>query len=54
MSVELGSASELSETYTVTRYQLFANGSEILLVDRLNQILRVNGQDYMASIRKLL
>lgn len=54
VSVELGSASELGLTYTVTRYQLFANGTEILLVDRLNQILRVNGEDYMAQIKKLL
>lgn len=54
VSVELGSASELGFTYTVTRYQLFVNGSEILLVDRLNQILRVNGSDYMSQIKKLL
>lgn len=54
VSVELGSASELELTYTVTRYQLFVNGEEILLVDRLNQILRVYGKDYMKDIRKLL
>lgn len=54
VSVELGSASELGLTYTVTRYQLFTNGTEILLVDRLNQILRVNGEDYMAQVKKLL
>lgn len=54
VSVELGSASELGLTYTVTRYQLFVNGAEIILVDRLNQILRVNGKDYMGDIKKLL
>lgn len=54
VSVELGSVSELGLTYTVTRSQLFANGVEILLVDRLNQILRVNGQDYMSEIKSLL
>lgn len=54
VSVELGSASELALTYTVMRYQLFVDGEEILLVDRLNQILRINGRDYMSEIRKLL
>lgn len=54
VSVELGSASELELTYTVTRYQLFVNGVEILLIDRLNQILRINGKDYMSDIKKLL
>jgi P2 family phage contractile tail tube protein len=54
VSVEPGSATELSPTYTVTRYQLFYDGSELLLVDRFNQILRVNGVDYMDDVRKLL
>ena len=53
-SIEIGSASELALTYTVTRYQLFVNGVEIMLIDRLNQILRINGKDYMSEIKKLL
>ena len=53
-SIEIGSASELALTYTVTRYQLFVNGVEIMLIDRLNQILRINGKVYMSEIKKLL
>ena len=54
VSVEIGSASEMQNSYTVTRYQLMYDGAEILLVDRLNQILKINGKDYMADIKKLL
>ena len=54
ISVEVGSATELGGTYTVLRYQLYVDGAEVLLVDRLNQILKINGVDYMADIKKLL
>lgn len=54
VSVEPGSSTELGTTYTVTRYQLYVDGSEVILVDRLNQILKINGTDYMADIKKLL
>ena len=50
ISVEVGSGG----TYTVLRYQLYVDGAEVLLVDRLNQILKINGVDYMADIKKLL
>ena len=52
--VEVGSPTEHEHTYNVTRMQVYANGEEILLVDRLSQILRINGKDYMAQIRNLL
>ena len=54
INVEVGSATELGGTYTVLRYQLYVDGSEVLLVDRLNQILKINGVDYMADVKKLL
>jgi phage tail tube protein FII len=54
MGVEIGSASEHENTYNVTRLQIYAGGEEILLVDRLSQILRIDGKDYMAQIRNLL
>lgn len=54
IGVEIGSAPEQESTYTVTRMQIYTNGEEILLVDRLNQILRINGEDYMENILKLL
>lgn len=52
--VEVGSATESEMTYNVTRMQVYAGGKEILLVDRLSGILRVNGKDYMKNINNLL
>lgn len=52
--VEVGNATEHENTYNVTRMQVYANGVEILCVDRLSQILRVNGKDYMSKINNLL
>ena len=52
--VEVGSAPEHENTYNVTRMQVYANGVEILCVDRLSQILRINGKDYMKNINNLL
>ena len=54
IGVEIGSPSENENTYNVTRCQIYAGGEEILLVDRLSQILRIDGKDYMAQIRNLL
>lgn len=54
IGVEVGSSTENENTYNVTRMQIYANGKEILLVDRLSQILRVNGKDYMKPINSLL
>jgi phage tail tube protein FII len=53
-SIEIGSSVELDMTYTATRYQLFTDGKELMLVDRLNQILRIDGKDYMEDIKNLL
>lgn len=52
--VEIGNAPEQENTYNVTRMQIYANGEEILCVDRLSQILRINGEDYMTQINNLL
>lgn len=52
--VEVGSATESEMTYNVTRMQVYAGGKEILLVDRMSSILRVNGKDYMKPINNLL
>ena len=54
IGVEVGSASEHENTYNVTRMQIYANGVEIICVDRLSQILRINGEDYMSKITNLL
>ena len=54
IGVEVGAASENELTYTATRIQIFVGGYEYLLVDRLSQILRIDGKDYMGSISKFL
>lgn len=54
LGVEIGSATEGETTYGVTRVQVFVNGEEVMLADRLSQILRVNGKDYMSEIKNLL
>lgn len=52
--VELGGATVHENKYGVTRMQLFVDGEEVLCVDRLSQILRINGVDYMKDINSLL
>lgn len=54
IGVETGSATETETTYNVTRLQVYADGHEVLLVDRLSQKLRVNGKDYYKNIENLL
>lgn len=54
IGVEIGSAPEHENTYNVTRMQVYVNGVEIMCVDRLSQILRINGKDYMSKINNLL
>lgn len=54
LGVEVANASENENTYNVTRMQVYANGVEIMCVDRLSQILRVNGVDYMSKTNNLL
>lgn len=54
IEVEVGSAPENEITFNTTRVQIYANGVELLCVDRLASVLRVAGKDYMAQINKLL
>lgn len=54
IGVEVGSASEHEITYNVSRMQVYMNGTEVICVDRLSQILRINGVDYMSKINNLL
>lgn len=49
-----GEASENEVTYNLTRYQLFVDGQEMFLIDRLAGIVRINGKDYMGAIGSML
>lgn len=43
---EVGSTVENSVALSISRYQLFVDGQEMWLVDRLAGILRINGKNY--------
>lgn len=49
-----GEASSNELTYAVTRYQLFVDGEEILLIDRLAGIVRIAGKDYTSGLQSML
>ncbi len=55
-SIELtvGEATENEVTMTVTRYQLFVDGKELWLIDRLAGIVRIDGVDYSSGVNNLL
>lgn len=54
LGVNIGETSESECTFAVTRYQLFVDGSEMFLVDRLAGIIRINGVDYAKNLYNLL
>lgn len=54
LGIEVGSVSEGEITFGVTRVQIFVNGAELLLVDRLAQIIKIDGTDYTGNINSLL
>lgn len=49
-----GEAITNSTAFTVTRYQLFVDGKELFLVDRLANIVRINGKDYASDVQSML
>lgn len=53
-SLEIGSTSENDLTFEVLRYRLVVSGEELLLIDRLSHILRVNGTDYYDAFNSYL
>jgi P2 family phage contractile tail tube protein len=52
--VEIGAVGETQVTFAVSRYQLFVGGKEICLIDKLKNILRINGKDYAKEANSLL
>ena len=53
-TVEIGSNIENEVALAVSRYQLYCGGKEILCVDRVSGICRINGTDYYKKISSLL
>lgn len=54
IGITVGEASEGECTFTLTRYQLMADGEEMFLIDRLAGIVRISGKDYVSDINGLL
>ena len=46
IGLEVGSASEHELRFSVIRYNLFVDGAEMWLIDRLAGKVRINGKDY--------
>ncbi|MBR1625596.1 MAG: phage major tail tube protein [Bacteroidales bacterium] len=53
-TLEPGSTFEGELKFAVTRYQLFVDGAERVLIDKLQNICKINGTDYAKDIKSLL
>lgn len=54
IGLELASPSENEVTLMVTRYALYVDGEELLLIDRLAGIVRIMGKDYAQDLTTML
>lgn len=54
VGLEIGSNVEAEISIAISRYQLYVDGEEILCIDRLSQICRINGTDYYQKIASVL
>ena len=54
IELKVGESSENEVTFMVSRYNLFVDGEEMILIDRLANIARIGGKDYAAEINSLL
>lgn len=52
--VEINGTMDGSIEYEVLRYRIVINGEEVVLIDKVNFIYKVNGIDYMEKIRAAL
>lgn len=52
--VEDSSTMDGTIEYEVLRYRIVIDGEEVLLVDKVNYIYKVNGIDYMANVKAAL
>lgn len=52
--VEANGTMDGSADFEVLRYRIVVDGYETLLIDKLNYIFKVNGVDYMESVRAAL
>lgn len=54
ITLNSGEVSENEVTYSVTSYKLVIGGKEAWAIDKLNDVLRINGIDYYQDIKWML
>lgn len=54
IEVTVGESVELDIPLATTRYQLFVNGQEVCLIDKLAGICRIGGVDYASQVESML
>lgn len=54
IALTVGSAVENELTFSTTRYALYVDGEEIVYIDRLAGIVRIDGTDYAKGANSLL
>lgn len=54
IGVEVGSASEGEVSFSLIRYNLFVDGQEMFLIDRLAGKVRIDGKDYAEDLGAML
>lgn len=54
IEVTVGESVEMDVTLATTRYQLFVDGQELCLIDKLAGICRIGGVDYASKLESLL
>lgn len=52
--LNMGEATENEFTYAITKYRLLVDGKEMLNIDRVNNIIVLNGKDYSKEIEQYL
>ena len=53
-AINVGSQLSSELKYELTRYELYEDNKEVVLVDRKTQQLKFNGKDYYSDIASLL
>lgn len=54
IGLEAGAPIESEVTLSLTRYNLFVDGVEMFLIDRLAGIVRIAGKDYAGDLKSML
>lgn len=54
VGLEIGATIESEVTLATTRYNLFVDGREMFLIDKLSGICRIDGKDYAGDIGSML